>query len=110
MGPHWELSKEEARALGEATDAFLKSLPAKQRSKVAKALAQYLPMITFASTIGMITYPRIELTMQLKARSHAIPENPERLEGHGDPAGGNGRAAGPSYRDAIGRIVNQSKG
>lgn len=65
FGEHWELSREEIREIGEATDLLLKSLPARERTKFVKQLAKYIPIISFSSTLLMITYPRVNRTMEV---------------------------------------------
>jgi hypothetical protein len=61
-GDHWPLTKEQAKALGYSTEGVLKSIPNKSRASAVKGISKWLPWVSFATTVYMITYPRVLMT------------------------------------------------
>lgn len=80
LGAHWQLSGDEADQLGGATDAVLEKYGAK------KAMG---PEFTLIVTAGVVTLPRVVLTMA--ANSDQKPEETGQETGAGEGAGDGGK-------------------
>ena len=80
LGAHWQLSDDEAGQLGGATDAVLEKYGAK------KAMG---PEFTLIVTAGVVTLPRVVLTMA--ANSDQKPEETGQETGAGEGAGDGGK-------------------
>lgn len=78
-GPHWTLSNSEADSLGNVTEATIASMSTGNKKKMQAQLEKYLPPVALLGTAFIITYPRIQLTREMRrqfARSQST-ESPK---------------------------------
>jgi hypothetical protein len=66
LGEHWPLHPMEAQALTDATNTLINSLEGSQRKAVMAILNKHLPLVTFGSTLMLVTYPRVIKTKEKK--------------------------------------------
>lgn len=67
-GDHWKLNEVEKKQLADATDHLLKSVPQKYQRRLLAQLDAYMPFAAFATTLGMITWPRVVATQQMSGK------------------------------------------
>lgn len=104
LGAHWSLDDDEASDLGGAIAAFAKTLPKSQRKKWEKMLEKYWPGINLMVVAGMITVPRVLVTVELaKMKRAASTPQPDTLSPYGNASGTNSRPATPDLRDLVER-------
>ena len=114
LGPHWAVSDAEARAWGEAFEAWLRAQPAKRRKALTNALAA-IPTLNLVVATGMVVAPRVQMTLAMaKAKKEVAGEERER-EGSadGNRAGGSESSAasnGASYASALAKALGGDAG
>lgn len=109
LGPHWAVSDSEARAWGEAFEAWLKAQPAKRRKALVNALGA-VPTLNLVVATGMVVAPRVQMTLAMaKAKKEAKDEASKREGGPGaDNPGGsreNRQPDGADYASAIAKAL-----
>lgn len=92
LGDHWPLIAPEAKSLGMAAEACLKSIPQKNRSAAVKAVSRWLPWISLTTTAYIITMPRIMTT-----RLSQIGRGASREQAEGPVPGVRGDGRGVAY-------------
>jgi hypothetical protein len=90
------VSDAEAKAWGEAFEAWLKAQPAKRRKALTNALAA-VPTLNLVVATGMVVAPRVQMTLAMaKAQKEAKNEASERERNFGADNPGSGGQAGAS--------------
>ena len=69
LGDHWPLAEQEAKILGEVTNAWVKSLPTKGKARIIKQLTGLVPAVSFALTLATLTYTRAVKTFEIRAHT-----------------------------------------
>ncbi len=89
LGPGWEawpLTPQQAQQCAIATEGLVRSLPKRSKDATTKALSKWLPWLTFATTLALITWPRVLITQNhLRAQRFYRDRGPTPA---GSPAGG----------------------
>jgi len=114
LGPHWAVSDPEARAWGEAFEAWLKAQPAKRRKALTNALAA-VPTLNLVVATGMVVAPRVQMTLAMaKAKKEVTGEEREREGNVGtDSPGGGGQTEasfGGDYASALAKALGGNAG
>jgi hypothetical protein len=113
LGPHWVVSDAEARAWGEAFEAWLKAQPAKRRKALVNALAA-VPTLNLVVATGMVVAPRVQMTLAMaKAKKEVMGEREREGNTNGNRAGGgeSGTASdGAGYASAIAKALGGDAG
>lgn len=111
LGPHWAVSDAEARAWGEAFEAWLRAQPAKRRKALTNALAA-VPTLNLVVATGMVVAPRVQMTLAMaKARKEATDEASKREGNPGaDNPGSGGQAGAPDGADYASLISKALRG
>jgi len=103
-GGHWPITPGEAKTLGRCTEACLKAIPPKQRSKAVRAISMWLPWISLTTTAYIITWPRVLTTRLSMARGggggHGAPVR-EAYPGGDGAAGDSGTAAPDGWLNGV---------
>jgi hypothetical protein len=114
LGPHWAVSDAEAKAWGEAFEAWLKAQPAKRRKALTNALAA-VPTLNLMVATGMVVAPRVQMTLAMaKAKKEVAGEERERersVDGNRAGGGESGAASdGASYASLIAKTLGGDAG
>ena len=113
LGPHWAVSDAEARAWGEAFEAWLKAQPAKRRKALTNALAA-VPTLNLVVATGMVVAPRVQMTLAMAKQKEAQNEAGKREGNVGadNPgSGGQSRASdGADYASLISKALGGDAG
>jgi hypothetical protein len=111
LGPHWAVSDPEARAWGEAFEAWLKAQPAKRRKALVNALAA-VPTLNLVVATGMVVAPRVQMTLAMaKAKKEVMGEREGNAGADSAGSGGQPKASdGADYASLISKALGGDAG
>jgi hypothetical protein len=70
---HWQLEAAESKALAEALNDAINTLPTKYYAAITKVIEQWIPWVNLAFCVGAIVVPRIEESTKRIEASHYRP-------------------------------------
>lgn len=80
LGAHWAISEKEARNLGQAWHAWIKSLGPKKANALNKFTKEVAPTITLIGVFGSVVGPRVQTSLELRSRQPQPPQRPPQAQ------------------------------